>query len=96
MRGKKRKRRRGGGYKKYRPVMHDAYEWWVWVAMHERFPNQICPAWRATNEGGGFACFVQDMGGFDARPRRTFLARTDRAQPFSPDNCFWKPRKVAS
>lgn len=92
-----RRRNRRGGYlatRKYTPVTRDSYEWLVWVAMNDRYPDQICHSWLATDEGGGFANFVQDMGGYGSRPRRTVLARTDRAQPFSPDNCYWKLRKV--
>lgn len=95
-----RKRKRRGGYlandksPKYQPVTHDAYEWLVWVAMNERYQDQICDRWRATDEGGGFANFVQDTGGVDSRPRRTFLARTDKTRPFSGDNCYWKPRRT--
>lgn len=92
------KRKRRGGYlaadEKYKPVTRDSYEWLVWLAMHERYPDQICDRWRETDEGGGFSNFVHDMGGFDARPRRTYLARTDKTRPFSSDNCHWKLRKV--
>lgn len=96
MPGRRRKRR--GGYlanKKYGYVLHDSYEWRVWVAMHERYPNDICPRWLHTPEGGGFANFVQDMGGYGTRLAGATLARLDRAQPFSPNNCIWKDRADA-
>lgn len=62
--------------------------------MHERCPGQICARWAATDEGGGFANFVQDMGGYGTRPAHTRLSRHDKTRPFSPENCWWKPRKV--
>lgn len=96
MPGRRRKRR--GGYlandKKYRYVTHDSYEWRVWIAMHQRYPALICDRWLHTTEGGGFANFVHDMGGYGTRPAGTTLARVDRTQPFSPDNCYWKLRIV--
>jgi hypothetical protein len=73
-----------------RPIVRvktDPYEWRVWMIMRQRYPTQVCDRWLDC-----FADFVQDMGGYGTRPRHTFLSRRDKTGPFSPDNCYWKPR----
>lgn len=68
-----------------------AIQQWCHEPSHPRFPRYgglgvvVADRWREC-----FANFVQDMGGYGTRPRRTVLARRDRSGPFSPSNCYWR------
>ena len=60
--------------------------------MNDRYHDQVCSRWRGD---GGFANFVQDMGGYGTRPAQTRLARRDRTKLFGLDNCYWQPRSTS-
>lgn len=96
-----RRKRWKSGRRPARRMTVDSFEWRTWVAVrqwchdpaHEKYAKYglvgvvVCERWRDS-----FANFVQDMGGYGTRPRGTVLARSDKAGPFAPENCYWKAR----